>query len=89
MSSPELEGFLAHLYTDAFAREQFLQDPMSAALQAGLGEPDVRALEAIDRIGLRMAAHSYAHKRAGHAHAGDARSWWARCRTWIGQLWRS
>lgn len=66
MSSPALEAFLAALYTDAVVRERFFQDPEAATQHAGLSQAEVNTLADIDRVGLTMAAHSYADKRARH-----------------------
>lgn len=63
MSSPALERFLAKLYVDSEARSRFLADPRAEAVRAGLPEDQCAALEAIDRVGLEMAARSYARKR--------------------------
>src|SRR4051794_26869565 len=63
VSSPALETFLAKLYTDEEARVRFLADMRGEAARAGLSEAEVLALAHIDRIGLQMAAASYAHKR--------------------------
>jgi hypothetical protein len=63
MSSPALERFLARIYVDPQARARFLANPRSEAARAGLQEDECRALEAIDRVGLEMAARSYAKKR--------------------------
>ncbi|MBI3230925.1 MAG: hypothetical protein HYZ45_12340 [Burkholderiales bacterium] len=82
MSSPALETFLARLYTDAELRQRFLQQPQMVALQAGLSTAEAQALEQIDRIGLQMAAHSFAAKRAGRV---ATRSRWQRVRRRISQ----
>ena len=66
MSSTTLEVYIARLYTDATARENFLADPESAARNAGLSDADVVALAGFDQAGLHMAATSYANKRAQH-----------------------
>jgi len=66
VSSPALEAFLARLYTDDDARKRFLADVRGEAGRAGLSDAEADALAAIDRTGLRMAAASYAHKRAQH-----------------------
>ncbi|MBL8524466.1 MAG: hypothetical protein JNN20_12315 [Betaproteobacteria bacterium] len=66
MSRITLEVYLARLYTDAVARETFLSDAETAARAAGLSEEDIDSLRTIDRAGLRMAADSYASKRAHH-----------------------
>ena len=70
MSTPAFEAFLARLYTDAAARARFLAEPEAEARRAGLNPDQCRALAAIDRTGLEMAARSFARKRA----AGNARS---------------
>jgi hypothetical protein len=62
--TPSFEQFLARLYTDPAARARFLADPRAEAARAGLSSGQSRALEAIDRIGLKLAARSFAHKRA-------------------------
>jgi hypothetical protein len=70
--SPAFEAFLARLYVDAEARAAFLADPRAAA--RGLAPDEVAALERIDRVGLELAADSFAHKRAAKAaHARPRR----------------
>jgi len=64
MSSPELEQFLARLYTEAELRRRFLDDPRTVASAGNLSGDEVDALCGIDRIGLKMAAASFAAKRA-------------------------
>jgi hypothetical protein len=68
MSAPGVEAFLACLYSDAALRESFLQDGKAAAKTAiadfPLTEIERAALLEIDRVGLQMAAVSYANKRA-------------------------
>ncbi|HEX2930159.1 MAG TPA: hypothetical protein VHV54_10620 [Candidatus Binatia bacterium] len=64
MSAQRLEAFLARLYVDAQARSRFLADPRREALNAGLVENDCAALENIDLVGLELASHSFAKKRA-------------------------
>ena len=64
MSSPRFETFLAELYVDADTRRRFLADPHATARQAGLDEGEVDALTRIDRVGLGLAARSFASKRA-------------------------
>jgi hypothetical protein len=79
MSHPRFEAFLAELYTDAEAREQFLADPRSAARLAGLDERDVETLAHIDRIGLELAVRSFEHKRAARRPRGSRwLRWFAR-----------
>jgi hypothetical protein len=74
MSSPALETFLAALYTDAGLRERFLQDPESTALHAGLSQEEAGMLDDIDRVGLQMAANSYARKREQRRRRGKFKS---------------
>src|SRR5712692_4371475 len=61
-----LEQFLARIYVDREARARFLADPRAEAARAGLPEDQCRALEGIDRVGLEMAARSFARKRSPH-----------------------
>ena len=63
MSSPVLEGFLARIYTDEPALAEFMRMPAETARAAGLGDAEVLALVAADRIGLVMAAASFRAKR--------------------------
>ena len=63
MSSVTLEAFLARLYTDAQLRRRFLDDPLAVSRDSGLDEDQARAMAAIDRVGLRLAAASYTAKR--------------------------
>lgn len=71
---PEFETFLARLYTDAPLRARFLADPRAEAERHQLTAEECDALERIDRVGLQMAARSFAHKRTIKA----ARRWWWR-----------
>jgi hypothetical protein len=64
MNTPALEKFLAQIYVDAQARTRFLANPREEAARAGLSADQCRALESIDRIGLEMAARSFAKKRS-------------------------
>lgn len=58
-----LEAFLARLYTDAELRERFLADPEGEARRAGLDDDAASRLAQIDRVGLELAAASFAAKR--------------------------
>lgn len=71
--SPRFEAFLARIYVDAAARQRFLADPLAAARDAGLDAREARALADIDRIGLELAAESFARKRAHGAKRGIRR----------------
>jgi len=82
MSAERLEAFLALLYTDAAARRAFLNDPRGVAAGAGLDPPEIDALAAIDRVGLELAAKSFAAKRAAQERRPQA---WRR---WLGRLGR-
>ena len=64
MNTPALEKFLALVYVDPQARARFLANPREEAAKAGLTAEQCRALESIDRIGLEMAARSFAKKRS-------------------------
>jgi hypothetical protein len=71
--SASLEAYLVKLYLDRDARREFVADPRAAAREAGLAEADVAVLERIDRVGLELAARSFAAKRAGHPHRSRLR----------------
>lgn len=66
MTSSSLEIFLARLYTDEVALQQFLIHPSEYASQAGLDNTEIAALSEMDFSGLKMAAASYAAKRKQH-----------------------
>ena len=63
MNAPNLERFLARLYTDAALRERFLAEPVEVALEVGLDAEAARAFARIDREGLVLAADSFERKR--------------------------
>jgi hypothetical protein len=67
MSAPPIEAFLASLYSDTALRESFLHDAKTAMANLPLTEIERAALLEIDRVGLQMAAASYAKKRAHHS----------------------
>ena len=75
MSSPRLEAFLARLYVDAAARRRFLADPAGTAREAGLDDGQADALATIDRVGLELAARSFAAKRRAARRPRGWR-WW-------------
>ena len=64
MSGSVLEAFLARIYVDQTARENFLADPRGEATRAGLAPQEIEDLVNIDRQGLELLAHSLEHKRA-------------------------
>lgn len=85
MNASALEAFLARLYTDDALRAAFLEQPGRVLQQAGLDAATQDALLAIDRDGLKLAARSYASKRAAHAGKrmrsglmGRVQAWWPR-----------
>lgn len=63
MSAPAFEAFLARLYSDEDLRLRFLASPADVARESGLSDGERRAVEAIDRDGLILAAQSYTRKR--------------------------
>lgn len=79
MSAARLEAFLAQLYVDEIARQQFIADPHGEAANAGLSEADCAALESIDFVGLELAASSIARKRAAlttQTNCFKTTRWW-------------
>ena len=70
MSASRLETFLARIYVDDVAREQFLADPRGEAMRAGLQSGEIEDLVKIDREGLEMFAHSLQHKKAQRLQKG-------------------
>lgn len=76
MSTPELETFLARLYTDAQLRERFLRDPKSEALAAGLAPDQAEELARLDPAALEAACHSFARKRQQKSTHGKRRWFW-------------
>ena len=82
--SPRFEAFLAELYTDDGARHRFLSNPRDAARRARLADAEVEALAAIDRLGLELAAGSFALKRAKRRPRRPRwRRWFARLRAYV------
>lgn len=65
MSAQAVETLLARLYSDPGYRRAFLEAPQQTAQAAGLDATEVDALVRIDRVGLELAAESYARKREG------------------------
>jgi hypothetical protein len=59
-----LERFLASLYTDDAMRTQFLSDPCLITSLWGLSREQAQSVAGIDRDGLRLAAASFARKKA-------------------------
>ena len=66
MSARGVEAFLARLYSDAALRERFLRNEKIAMADLPLTEIEQADLLQIDRVGLQMAAVSYANKRVHH-----------------------
>jgi hypothetical protein len=59
------EQFLAALYTDEVFRSRFMDNPRATARAAGLTDDDADELAQMDMESLRLAARSFAKKRAG------------------------
>lgn len=74
-SSLELEALLARVYTDEVARVAFLASPEEFSRRHGLNRKDAVGLAAIDRVGLTMAAQSFARKRELKAVAHNRHTW--------------
>jgi hypothetical protein len=72
--SAAFEAFLVRIYVDDAARDRFLAAPREEAARAGLDGAEQEALVAVDRVGLELAARSFARKRA--REAGRPRRWW-------------
>ena len=60
-------------------RERFLAEPLAVAVAVGLDAQEAAALADIDRMGLRVAAESFAAKRRQKA-ALKPLGWFARMR---------
>ena len=70
-----VERFLARLYTDDALRTRFLAAPLAEARLAGFAPDDAQRIARIDRVGLQLAAASFAHKRSLRTrNAKDAKS---------------
>jgi hypothetical protein len=82
MSSTQFEAFLARLYVDAEARENFKANPRDESKKAGLSDEQCAALENLDWIGLEMAARSFARKRQLKRRP----SWLAGCKLRLSRL---
>jgi hypothetical protein len=63
MSAQSFEIVLARLYTDVTFRQLFLTQPQTALANYHLTELEYADLIAIDKAGLLMASHSFAHKK--------------------------
>jgi hypothetical protein len=57
------EALLARLFTDDAFRATFLASPEIVGREFGLDEATLASFAALDRVGLELAARSYAHKR--------------------------
>jgi hypothetical protein len=81
--TPAFESFLARLYVDRNARARFLADPRGEVASAGLAADEIAAALAIDRVGLELAAASFAHKRRRLARPGPLRRVQRRVSAWL------
>lgn len=61
---PDVQHFLARLYTDDALRERFVADRAGVARELGFDEEQARRLALIDVEVLNIAARSFAKKRA-------------------------
>lgn len=62
---PDLQRFLARLYTDDALRARFLAHPAAVARECGFDDTQAERLAVeIDAESLTLAARSYAKKRA-------------------------
>jgi uncharacterized protein len=64
VNSSSTHTFFARLFIDDAARTRFLSRPYDEAIAAGFAEDDARRLAMTDRVGLSLAARSFARKRA-------------------------
>lgn len=63
MSSPEIEIFLARLYTDSELLARFVADPVREMHTQNLSDNTILGMRDMDIEGLVMASRSYSHKR--------------------------
>jgi hypothetical protein len=63
VNSPEIELFLARLYTDKILLERFISNPVGEMQKQRVSEKSIVDLSSVDMQGLIMAANSYKHKR--------------------------
>ena len=73
MTGQGFEIVLARLYAGDVFRARFLAAPEQVALSDGLTPAEAKALAAIDRQGLELAAGSIARKRSGRHHPWPGR----------------
>jgi hypothetical protein len=57
------EVLLARLFTEAELRAAFLKNPEAVGRELGLDAATLASFGRLDRVGLELAARSYAHKR--------------------------
>ncbi len=86
MTPVDLEAFLVRLYVDDEARRRFLADPAAEARRSGFSEAELPGIIGLDRVGLELAAHSFARKRELQQGARRPRSAWTRLQRLVG--WR-
>lgn len=65
MNTPDVEAFLARLYTDADFLARFLHSTREVLEREDLSAEQRAALAAIDPSELMLAANGYRHKREG------------------------
>ena len=64
---PDVQHFLALLYTDDAFRERFIADPERVSLDAGFSREEAAKLAALDREALLLTARGFAKKRGAKA----------------------
>jgi hypothetical protein len=62
---PDVQHFLARLYTDDALRARFIADRAGVAREEGFGEAECTRLAAVDVEALDLAARGFARKRMG------------------------
>ena len=61
---PDVQHFLARLYTDDAFRERFIADPVRVSLDEGFSREEAAKLAAVDGEALELAARGFASKKA-------------------------
>ena len=72
----DVEAVLARLYVEPEFRARFLAAPEATLAASGLTPEECRALAGLDRVGLALAADSFAIKRAEKAQRPARRGGW-------------
>ena len=78
MNQTALESFLARIYADATAREQFKSDPAGEAQRAGLSPELALALSSLNWSDLELASRSFRNKRRAKSRYKRSDGLWKR-----------